>query len=118
MIQIRFELNGKDVSAEEFGAELEQAARANIREQIVLVVEDVRCPEHGESVRSITFQGSAKETLKFEVECCCDALREAVREAFEYVPGRVCGRVSRRRQVCHAHWQKRGRSGTGRLLPS
>jgi hypothetical protein len=82
-IDIRFEVDGDDVSADELGADFEKAAFESIREHVVGVVQEVRCPEHGEAVRAITFQGGDMDTLKFEVGGCCDALKDAVREAFE-----------------------------------
>ena len=82
-IAIRFELDGDEVSAEEFGADFEKAAFESIQEHVVGIVPDVRCPEHDKTVQGITFRGGGEGTLKFEVEGCCEALREAVREAFE-----------------------------------
>ena len=77
MMQVHFEIGGKRVRPENLGNELEKAILKQVRDRVVKVLEEVRCPEHGSSA-SVTCKGKSVDELTFEIKGCCDKLVSAV----------------------------------------
>lgn len=77
MISIRFEINGREVSANQLGSVLEKAILEGVQEMVTKKVGDARCPEHGQAP-SIVCKGRTLEELHFEVHGCCKRLVETV----------------------------------------
>jgi len=78
MIDIKFEINGRQVNPNNVGDALEAAVLGNVKESITKSVGSVRCKEHGESPK-ITVKGKDLDSLRFEVSGCCDAVIEQVK---------------------------------------
>jgi len=73
MVNISFEVGGRKVSSDQFGAALEKAALEQIADSIKKKLSSVRCNEHGERP-SVKIKGNGLSDLKFEVCGCCQGL--------------------------------------------
>ncbi len=73
MIDIRFEVNGREVSLDRFASEMEKAVYGQVRDNIRERLEGVRCPEHGERP-TVIVMGSSLDNLEFDVDGCCEEL--------------------------------------------
>lgn len=73
MIDVRFEVGGRKVSANRFASELEKAAFTQVRDNITKALRDVRCSEHG-ARPTVVVKGTSLDNLKFEVHGCCENL--------------------------------------------
>lgn len=78
MVEITWEINGKKVSANNFGNALEAAVFKSVQERISQAVGSTRCAVHGKAAQ-ITVRGRDLKDLNFEVKGCCEALIEQVR---------------------------------------
>ncbi len=69
------------------GTDLLKQLEAAIRGRTIDALTDVRCPEHGETVQSVTITGGLDDRYQFHFEACCetliDAAQCAVRREFE-----------------------------------
>jgi hypothetical protein len=78
MIDLKFEINGRQVNPRNFGDALQGAVLEAVSKQIRQKVGACRCSEHGRSP-SIVAKGHDLGSLSFEVKGCCDKLIEDVR---------------------------------------
>lgn len=78
MIEISFEINGRQVNPQKIGSELEKAIYKQIEESIKKRVGTARCPEHGTAPKIIC-KGRSLDSLSFKVSGCCDKLIDAVK---------------------------------------
>lgn len=77
MIDVHFEINGKKVSPEEIGNEIEAAVLRMIKENIQKSVGSVYCKEHGEKPKLIC-KGFSADKLSYTVSGCCDEVINSV----------------------------------------
>ena len=77
MIEITFEINGRQVDPRNISDALEAAVLRSIQDSLIRKVGPVRCPEHG-SMPKIVCRGRSLNELSFEVSGCCQKLIDAV----------------------------------------
>jgi hypothetical protein len=82
-VTVKFIVKGREVSPDQFGDEIQAAVLEHIKERIVGIVSDVRCPEHNETATSIEGVGESPETLEWKIYGCCDKLTAAIQDAFK-----------------------------------
>jgi hypothetical protein len=75
---IRYRLDGREVSHDEFFGSMRDLIRQTIYEKLVARFEGplatLRCEEHGRTP-GITIAQSAPDGIKVTVDACCDALK-------------------------------------------
>lgn len=75
---VKFEIDGRKVSSDQFGDALTKAALEKAQEHIKKVVGSARCPEHGATAK-ITFKGRTAGNLSYHVSGCCQKLIDNVK---------------------------------------
>jgi len=75
---LKFEINGRKVSSDQFGEALTKAALEKAQEHLKKVVGSARCPEHGATAK-ITFKGRSVDKLSYDVSGCCQKLIDGVK---------------------------------------
>jgi len=79
MIDISFEINGRKVSANRVGNNLEAAILKSFRDSITRSVGHIRCTEHGGRPK-IKAKGRGVDSMSVEVTGCCDTLVNRVKK--------------------------------------
>jgi hypothetical protein len=73
MIEIKFRINGRDVSSHNLKDALEAAAMEDIKNQVQQKLYHIRCSQHFRQPRVI-ISGSSLRQLRFSIEGCCQKL--------------------------------------------
>lgn len=79
-VEIRYEVDGRTVSQDQFFAGIEGKIRQMAVDEITRRVEGVRCPEHGNYAR-VSDVRQTDDGVAFEVAGCCDALVQQAQRA-------------------------------------
>ena len=79
MIDISFEINGRNVSSNNIGNAIEAAMLNSIKNSINKSVGSIRCSQHRQGPK-IKAKGRSIEKLSLEVTGCCDELIDKVRK--------------------------------------
>lgn len=82
MIDIKFKVGGRSVTANNFTSALEKAIFENVRSQIVARVGSVSCPDHRKRPHVLA-EGRDLTSLKFSVESCCETSAKEVRRRLD-----------------------------------
>lgn len=77
MIDISFELNGKEVNPNNFGNALESIVLDSVSDSIQKSIGSLSCTEHHKKAK-ILVKGKNLKNLSFEVSGCCDNLMNEV----------------------------------------
>ena len=82
MFEVKFEINGKPVDANNIGDAIEdsikQAMLRGVKNHITEKVGSVKCPDHGSGTH-VLVKGSDLSHLSFEVTGCCSKLIDEVK---------------------------------------
>lgn len=78
MIDIKFEINGRPVSPNNFRDPIEKAVMEAVTKKVRHKLASCRCPDHGGSP-AVVAKGLNLKSLSFEVKGCCDKLIEDVK---------------------------------------
>lgn len=78
MINIKFEINGRQVDPRNIGDALQGAMLSTISQGLQKKVGSVRCLVHGQSPKLLG-KGRSLDKLNFEVSGCCDKLMKDVK---------------------------------------
>ena len=79
MIKIEFKINGRTVSPDRIGDELEKSIYNHIIESIKRKLGSVRCHEHGK-YPTVTLVGKSIDKIEFQVTGCCQNMIDRTRE--------------------------------------
>jgi (p)ppGpp synthase/HD superfamily hydrolase len=74
-----FKIGGKEVSDSQFAEKLAEGAMEAAKENVCSQVEAVRCSVHDQNAKVVFKEGSGG--LNYEIEGCCDELRERAIES-------------------------------------
>jgi hypothetical protein len=69
-ITMKLTANGREVSPDQFGNAILNAALENITNQVRSKLENIVCPVNGKHIEVVVV-GESLETLKFNFEGCC-----------------------------------------------
>lgn len=83
MIKLTWKLNGRTVPPGQLGNEVAKSMRAEINNRTTRAIAGVRCPVHGSAPTNIRASNATTGRVRFEYECCCDALQQAVNASFQ-----------------------------------
>ena len=82
---MKFKINGKSVSPKKLGDAILSSMQGDIQKaaekQVIARLSSIRCPVHGQTPHNIQFEGSILSASQARMDCCCDRLEEAVRQA-------------------------------------
>ena len=84
MIDIKFQINGNNVNANNLQKELESASLSAITTNVKRSMGRLKCAEHGQSPK-IKVKGQKLRNLSFEVSGCCPDLIEKARAAISLI---------------------------------
>lgn len=73
MINVTFEIGGRQVTPHRVGKELEKVFLKHMIDNITKALSSVRCSEHGQHPKVIV-KGPTMNKLNFEVHGCCQDL--------------------------------------------
>jgi hypothetical protein len=79
-VEIKFKVNGREVSPDELADALSQRVFEHVKQSVTKRLSGIRCPKHGAEAR-VDVEGSGLENLKWKVSGCCDKLREEAQRA-------------------------------------
>lgn len=82
MIKLTWKLNGRTVAPGQLGNEVMKSMKSEIHNRTLRAIAAVRCPVHGKAPANIRTSNAATGRVRFEYECCCDALQQAVNARF------------------------------------
>jgi hypothetical protein len=82
MIEIKFNINGRDMSSHNLKGAVEAAAMEDIKNQVQQELYHIRCSQHFRQPRVI-ISGSSLRQLKFSVEGCCRKLIDQATNALK-----------------------------------
>lgn len=82
MIEIRFEIGGKEVQPRMLAEALEAAVLSSVKGYITQRLSLATCPTHG-AAPSVLCRGTSLKDLSLEISGCCDALIEEAKRALE-----------------------------------
>jgi len=77
-LDFRFESNIDKVTKE-----VERKSKEILGEAVANKMRKIRCPVHGTTPARIAHAGGSSEFHNFEIEVCCDRLREAIKAALK-----------------------------------
>ena len=75
MVELNFEIGGKEIHLYQIKNENEKATLQKIANELTESLNFVRCPEHNQ-LPKITIRGETTDDLYFEVKGCCSSLLE------------------------------------------
>ena len=80
MVDISFQINGRNVTARNFNDEFEKAIFEGIKDSIEKSVRSVRCSTHHQRPK-LKVKGKDLNSLSVKVEGCCDELVQTTLKA-------------------------------------
>jgi len=83
VIKLTWKLNGQTIAPGQLGNEVMKSMRAEVHSRTKRAIAGVRCPVHGSTPTNIRMGNSGAGGVRFEYECCCDALQQAVNASFQ-----------------------------------
>lgn len=82
---MKFKFNGRSVSPNKLGDAILSSMQNDIQKaaekQVIAKLSSIRCLVHHQTPRNIRFEGSILKGGQAKMDCCCDQLKEAVRQA-------------------------------------
>jgi len=82
---MKFKVNGKSVSSKKLGDAILSSMQGEIQsateKQVIAKLSSIHCPVHRQTPRNIRFEGSIFNGSQAKMDCCCDQLEEAVKQA-------------------------------------
>lgn len=82
---MKFQVNGKSVSSKELGDAILSSMQSEIQsaaeEQVIAKLSSIHCSVHNQTSQNIRFEGSILNGSQAKMDCCCDQLKEAVKQA-------------------------------------
>lgn len=74
-IGIKFKIVGREVPLSQAASAMEEPIKADVSDQVITKLSQVRCPVHGETPKNIrmTSEGSR---MQWQFEACCTRLEE------------------------------------------
>ena len=82
MIDVTFEIGGKNVDPNRIGDAQEKAMLAEVATSTKKALSSVTCPEHGQKPK-VTIKGRTVDDLSWEIEGCCQALIDTAMEKLQ-----------------------------------
>lgn len=79
-VEVRFEINGRKVSPDNWRNAVERALLEQLREQIQAKLRGLRCTKHNQQPH-VTVAGASLNQLEFQVHGCCQELIDRAAEA-------------------------------------
>lgn len=82
---MEFRMNGKSVSPNKLGDAILSSMQGEIQsaaeKQVIAKLSSIHCPVHHQTPQNIRFEGSILNGSQAKMDCCCDQLEEAVKQA-------------------------------------